>query len=74
MCTEALSPTVKRPGSETDHSPPSSAEAKNGRAIPSLAYPSPWRDVYFIKYRDIFTFLIFIIGRTIADIKYDSEY
>jgi hypothetical protein len=32
---EAISPGVKRPGREADHSPPSSAEVKNAAAIPS---------------------------------------
>jgi hypothetical protein len=32
----ALSPVLKRPGHETDHSPPSSAKVKNDGAIPSL--------------------------------------
>jgi hypothetical protein len=32
----ALSPEVKRPGCEADHSPPSSAEVKNGGTIPPL--------------------------------------
>jgi hypothetical protein len=32
----AASPEVKRQGCEADHSPPSSAEVKNGGAIPSL--------------------------------------
>jgi hypothetical protein len=32
----ALSLGVKRPESEADHSPPSSAEVKNGTAIPPL--------------------------------------
>jgi hypothetical protein len=32
----ALSPGVKGPGLEADHSPPSSAEVKNGGAIPPL--------------------------------------
>jgi hypothetical protein len=30
----AISPVVKRPGSEADHSTPSRAEVKNGEAIP----------------------------------------
>jgi hypothetical protein len=34
----APSPGVKRPGREADHSPPTSAEAKNGGAIPPLPY------------------------------------
>jgi hypothetical protein len=32
----ALSPEVKRPGREVDHSPPASAEVKNSGAIPQL--------------------------------------
>jgi hypothetical protein len=31
-----LSPAVKRPGCEADRLPPSSAEVKNVRAVPSL--------------------------------------
>jgi hypothetical protein len=31
-----LSSRVKRPGNETDHSPPFSAEVKNGSVIPPL--------------------------------------
>jgi hypothetical protein len=34
----ALSPEVKRQGREADHSAPSSAEVKNGGAIPILPY------------------------------------
>jgi hypothetical protein len=36
-----LSPGVKRPGREADHSP-SSAEVKNGGAVPPLPYMSSW--------------------------------
>jgi hypothetical protein len=39
----ALSPRVKRPGNEADHSPPSSAEVKNVGAIPPLPHTSLWR-------------------------------
>jgi hypothetical protein len=38
----ALSPGVKQQGHEADHSPPSSAEVKNGGAIPSLPHASSW--------------------------------
>jgi hypothetical protein len=38
----ALSPGVKRLRREADHSPPSSAEVKNGGAIPPLPYMSLW--------------------------------
>jgi hypothetical protein len=33
----------KRKGREADHSPPSSAEVKNGGAIPPLPHMSSWR-------------------------------
>jgi hypothetical protein len=36
--TEALSLGLKREGRETDSSPPSSAEVKNGGAIPPLPH------------------------------------
>jgi hypothetical protein len=35
-------PAVKRPGHETNHSPPSSAEVKNGGAIPPFPHVSSW--------------------------------
>jgi hypothetical protein len=40
MGTGALSLRVKQQGHEADHSPPSSAEAKKGRAIPPLPHMS----------------------------------
>jgi hypothetical protein len=52
----ALSPRLKRPGREADHSPPSSAEVKNGGAIPPLPYMSSWHSAELIKHRDNFTF------------------
>jgi hypothetical protein len=39
-----LSAKVKRQGREPDHSPPSSAEVKNGRLVPPLPQTSSWRD------------------------------
>jgi hypothetical protein len=36
------SPGVKRPGRETDHLSPSSAEVKNGGAIPLLPHMASW--------------------------------
>jgi hypothetical protein len=53
---EALSPGVKWPGRETDNSPPSSAEVKNGGLIPTLPHTSPWNNVSLIKHSDILTF------------------
>jgi hypothetical protein len=41
----ALSPRVKRQGREADHSPPSSADVKTGRAVSSLPHTSSWRGV-----------------------------
>jgi hypothetical protein len=53
----AISPEVKRPGSEVDHSPPSSVEVKNGGAIPQLPRTSSWCSASLIKHKDIFTFI-----------------
>jgi hypothetical protein len=39
---EALSPGIKRPGGEADHSPPSSAEVKNSGAVLPLPHMSSW--------------------------------
>jgi hypothetical protein len=49
---------VKRPGHETDHSPPSGAEVKNGGAIPPLTHMSSYHDALLIKHRDSFTFFL----------------
>jgi hypothetical protein len=49
----ALSPEIKRPVLETDHSPSSSAEAKNGGAI-----PPPFMACLLIKHRDNFIFTL----------------
>jgi hypothetical protein len=35
-------PEVKKPGREGDHSSPSSAEVKNGAAVPLLLHMSSW--------------------------------
>jgi hypothetical protein len=43
----ALSPKVKPPHCEADHSPPSSAEVKKCGAIPPLSHTSSWRDACF---------------------------
>jgi hypothetical protein len=39
----ALSPGVRRPGREADHSLPSNAEVKNGRGLHPLPHTSLWR-------------------------------
>jgi hypothetical protein len=56
----ALSPGVKRQGSVADHSPPSSAEVKNGGAIPPLPHMSSWHIPYLIKQRENFIFYLYI--------------
>jgi hypothetical protein len=48
----ALSSEVKRLGREADHSPRSSAKAKNGGATPPLPHTYLWRGAYLIKPRD----------------------
>jgi hypothetical protein len=40
----AISPDAKRPGREADQSHPSSAEVKNGGAIPPLPHMSSWHN------------------------------
>jgi hypothetical protein len=39
-----VSERVNRQGRETEHSPPSSVEVKNGGAISSLPHTYSWRD------------------------------
>jgi hypothetical protein len=41
----AVSVGVKREGLEAEHSPPSSAEVRNGGAIPPLLHTFLWRNV-----------------------------
>jgi hypothetical protein len=40
----ALSPELKSLGHEDDHSPPSSAEVKNGGVVHQLPHTSSWHD------------------------------
>jgi hypothetical protein len=47
-----LSSELKRPGRETNHSPPSSGEVKNGGAVPPLRHMSSWRGAQLIEQRD----------------------
>jgi hypothetical protein len=46
----------KRPRREADRSPPSSADVKNGGAMPALPHMSSWRGHQSIKHPDNFTF------------------
>jgi hypothetical protein len=47
-------PGVKRPGSEADHSPPSSIKMKNGGAVLPLPRVSSWHSAKLIKHRNNF--------------------
>jgi hypothetical protein len=55
----ALSPGVKRPGREADHSPQTSAEVKKTWVYTSLPHTPSWRSAYLVNYRGNFTFFIF---------------
>jgi hypothetical protein len=44
---------------EADRSPQSSAEVKNGGAIPPLLHMSSWRSASLVKQRENVTFLIY---------------
>jgi hypothetical protein len=57
----ALFLELKLPGREADHSPPASAEVKNGGDILPLPDTSSWHSAYFIKLRDNFTFTFYIV-------------
>jgi hypothetical protein len=48
-------PGVNTPGRETDHSPSSNAEAKNGGAMYPLPHTASWRSALLIKHWDNFT-------------------
>jgi hypothetical protein len=48
----AVSPELKRTGSEVDHSLPCSVEVKIGGAMLPLLLTSSWRGAYLSKWRD----------------------
>jgi hypothetical protein len=53
-----LSSALKLPGREKDHSPPFSAEVKNGGAIHPLSHMFSWRGASLINHRDNFAFFV----------------
>jgi hypothetical protein len=57
MGTEDISPGIKGQEGESDHSPPSSVEAKNGGAILPRPYTSSWHGAEVIKHKDNFNFI-----------------
>jgi hypothetical protein len=54
----AVAPGIKRPGRGSDHTPPSSAEVKNGGTIQPLPHMSSWNSAWLIMQRDKFTLLM----------------
>jgi hypothetical protein len=56
----ALSPGLKQPGREADHSHPSSAEVKNDAIIYPLPHTSSWRSNYCIEHRDNFIYSSYV--------------
>jgi hypothetical protein len=52
MCTGGSFPGITQPGREADHSPPSSAEVKNGGAIAPFPHMSSWHSAYLINSDD----------------------
>jgi hypothetical protein len=58
---EAVSSRVKRQGMKLTTRLSSTAEVKNGEAIPPLPYSSSWPDDYSMKHKENFTFSIYPI-------------
>jgi tryptophan synthase alpha subunit len=54
----ALSPRLKRPGREANHSPPTSAEVKKMLIYISTPYTPSWRIAQLVKHRDNFIYLL----------------
>jgi hypothetical protein len=67
--TEALSPGIKRPECEADHSPPSSVEVKNGGALLILPLMFSCYGVY-INIRT--TLLFYFLFAKIEILKYKN--
>jgi hypothetical protein len=51
----ALSPRVKRPGREVDHSPPTSAEVMKMWIYTATPHTPSWRSAQLVKHRDNFS-------------------
>jgi hypothetical protein len=62
--TGALSPKLKKPGRESDHSPPSNVEVNNGGALPPFPYTSYWRGAEQIYLFTIRRYLIRVTPRS----------
>jgi hypothetical protein len=54
MGTRVISPGVKRPGREADHSPLASAKVKKCGSIHPLPHAPSWRSVYLVKLNSMY--------------------
>jgi hypothetical protein len=59
----AFSQGVKRPGREANRLPSSSAEVKNGGAVPPVPNMSPWHNAKLIKHKDNLPFYLYYLYR-----------
>jgi hypothetical protein len=65
-----LSEYVKQPGREADRSASSSAEVKNGGAIPPHPHTSSWHGALLIKHRNNFAITFYVLPIMEVDRKY----
>jgi hypothetical protein len=66
----ALSPEIKRPGLEANHSPPTVAEVKQMWSYTSITHTPSWRSVWLVKHRDNFTFTVLLIALEVVWVIY----
>jgi hypothetical protein len=64
---------MKRSVSEADHSPPSSAEVKNGGAIPPRTPYIPWHNAKLMKHRGDFILTLYIQNNATSEWKQKAE-
>jgi hypothetical protein len=74
MVAGALYLGLKRPRREADHSPPSSAEVKNGGAMPPFSNMSSWHSALLITQRQLYLYLLVFFNRTGSEVYCDLEH
>jgi hypothetical protein len=62
MCTGPFAQGVLRLGREAEHSTPSSAEIKNGGAMPHFPHTSSWHVAYLSKDSTFHLLLLYVIS------------
>jgi hypothetical protein len=72
MGARSVSPRVKWPVNEVDHSPSFSAKLKNGGSIPPISHMSLCYDVRLVKHRDI-TFFCLICAIYVCVMPFSSD-